>query len=132
MKIAQAMAALLFTSSLAVHAQAPNAPVQTNEIVVQIQRLSATGLRDTTLVMERRDYRIEIEMRADGTFRSSLNGLFSDRGKWRVDGERVCFDGIYRESYCSSNLVGKRPGDAWDGVSGLDGLRYKVRLVAGT
>ncbi|MBT2135878.1 hypothetical protein KK137_16195 [Croceibacterium sp. LX-88] len=132
MKIAQALAALALTSGLAAHAQAPTAPVETDEIVVHRQRLSATNLANTTLIMERRDYRVRIEMDADGTFRSSLNGLFSDVGRWRIEGERVCFDGTYRESYCSSALVGKRPGDSWDGVSGLDGKRYKVRLVVGT
>lgn len=133
MKSPRAMAALVLTSSQLAYAQAPNGPVPGDEIVVQGQRTGAAGLADTTLILERRrDDQLKIEMDGDGTFRSFVNGRLHDRGKWRVDGELVCFDATRPgESSCASGIIGKRPGDEWD-TTVPGGRRFKARLVAGT
>lgn len=101
-------------------------------IVVEAPRLSASDVADTTLVMERgRNTRIEIRMRANGSFKSYLNGLDSDFGTWNVRNDLVCFDGRMRGDFCAPNLAGKRPGDRWTGASRLDGQRYEFRLRQG-
>ena len=103
-----------------------------NVIVVEEQRLSASDVADTTLVMERgRTTRIEIEIRANGSFKSYLNGLDSDFGTWNIRDELVCFEGRMRGDFCAPNLAGKRPGDRWVGTSRIDGRRYEFRLREG-
>ena len=101
-------------------------------IVVEARRLSASDVADTTLVMERgRNTRIEIEIRANGSFKSYLNGLDSDFGTWSVRNDLVCFEGRMRGDFCAPNLAGKKPGDRWTGDSRLDGRRYEFRLLQG-
>jgi len=103
-----------------------------NVLVVEAPRLSASGVADPTLVMERgRSTRIEIRMRANGSFKSYLNGLDSDFGTWDIRNDLVCFDGRMRGHFCAPNLAGKRPGDRWAGTSRLDGQRYEFRLREG-
>jgi hypothetical protein len=103
-----------------------------DEIVVQAQRLTAAALPNTTLIMERgRDNQVKIRIRSDGTFVSYLRGLQSDFGKWRVESHTVCFDGRARGAFCAPTLFGKHPGDTWEAV-GLDGAKYKARLLAGS
>lgn len=132
MKMVQTIA-LMLTSGLAAHAQTPSAPVQVDRVVVRGERLSASALAGATLILERpRDNQIKIEMDGDGRFRSYLGGRLHDRGRWRVEGELVCFDATKPgESSCASGIVGKRPGDEWD-MLGLGGNQYRARLVAGT
>ena len=101
---------------------------QDNEIIVEAQRLSRE-LKNTKLLLVRPNSRVEFEIRANGTFKSSMNGLQSDFGKWRVDGGNVCFDGRARGTFCSPMLFGRRPGDSWV-TTGLDGMRYEARLTA--
>ena len=101
---------------------------QDNEIIVEAQRLSRE-LKNTKLLLVRPNSRVEFEIRANGTFKSSMNGLQSDFGKWRVDGSNVCFDGRARGTFCSPMLFGRRPGDSWV-TTGLDGMRYEARLTA--
>ena len=97
-------------------------------IVVEAQRLSRE-LKNTKLLLVRPNNRVEFEIRANGTFKSSMNGLQSDFGRWRVDGGKVCFDGRARGTFCSPMLFGRRPGDSWV-TTGLDGMRYEARLTA--
>lgn len=100
-----------------------------SEIVVVGARLRDTGLADTAIVMERgRTTRIRIEMRADGVFRSYLNGLDSDWGRWLVREGDVCFEGRSRGNFCAIGLLGRKVGDTWQGV-GRDGLEYDYKLV---
>jgi hypothetical protein len=102
---------------------------QGNEIIVEAPRLSEV-LKNTTLTLVRgRDMRATFKMREDGTFVSAMNGLQSDFGKWRVEGNTVCFDGRMLDTFCSSELFGKRPGDTWVG-SGYDGKRWEAGLNA--
>jgi len=103
-----------------------------NVIVVEERRLSASDVADTTLVMQRgRSTRIEIEIRANGSFKSYLNGLDSDFGTWNIRKDLVCFEGRMRGDFCAPNLAGKRPGDRWVGTSQIDGRRYEFRLREG-
>ena len=95
---------------------------------MEAQRLSRE-LKNTKLLLVRPNNRVEFEIRANGTFKSSLNGLQSDFGKWRVDGGNVCFEGRTRGTFCSPILFGKQPGDSWV-TTGLDGMRYEARLTA--
>lgn len=125
-------AAIAVATGIPAQSQSTPDADQTDEIVVEGTRLRDTGLADSTVVMEHgRHTRIRIEMRADGIFRSYLNGLHSDWGKWTVRDDKVCFDGRMRESYCASGLVGRRVGDTWQTVA-LDGLVYDAKLIAGT
>ena len=104
---------------------------QGDQIVVEGQRLTAAALPNTTLIMDHeRDNQIKIRIRADGTFVSYLRGLQSDFGKWRVERNTVCFDGRAGGSFCAPTLFGKHPGDVWQAV-GLDGMKYKARLITG-
>jgi len=101
-----------------------------DEIVVEAQRLSASEVADTTLVMERgRNNRVEIKIRANGHFKSYWNGLDSDWGTWSIRGEQICFEGRTRGSFCG-NLAGRKVGDRWI-AKGLDGKDYEARLLAG-
>lgn len=109
--------------------EASTAAEEGNEIIVEAQRLPEE-LKNTTLVMVRgRDNRVMFKIRADGTFASSMNGLPSDFGKWRVEQDNVCFDGRMRGTFCGPGLLGKRPGDAWV-ATGYDGMRWEARLIA--
>jgi hypothetical protein len=101
---------------------------QDNVIIVEAQRLSRE-LKNTRLFLVRPNSRLEFEIRANGTFKSSMNGLQSDFGTWRVNGGNVCFEGRARGTFCSPMLFGKRPGDSWV-TTGLDGMRYEARLTA--
>jgi hypothetical protein len=100
---------------------------QGSEIIVEAQRL-AEELKDTTLVMVRGNNQATFEFRANGTFKSEMNGLPSDFGEWWVEGERVCFDGRRLDTFCSSMLLDKHPGDTWAGP-GYDGKTWQSRLV---
>lgn len=101
---------------------------QDDEIIVEAQRLSRE-LKNTKLLLVRPGSRVEFEIRANGTFKSSMNGLQSDFGRWLVDSGNVCFDGRARGTFCSPMLFGRRPGDSWI-TTGLDGMRYEARLTA--
>ena len=101
---------------------------QNDEIIVEARRLSRE-LKNTKLLLVRPNSRVEFEIRANGTFKSSMNGLQSDFGKWRIDGGSVCFDGRGRGTFCSPMLFGRRLGDSWV-TTGLDGMRYEARLTA--
>jgi len=101
---------------------------QNDEIIVDARRLSRE-LKNTKLLLVRPNSRVEFEIRENGTFKSSMNGLQSDFGKWRIDGGSVCFDGRGRGTFCSPMLFGRRPGDSWV-TTGLDGMRYEARLTA--
>jgi hypothetical protein len=107
---------------------ASTAAEQDNEIVVEAQRLSEE-LKNTKLLLVRPSNRIEFQIRANGTFKSSLNGLQLDFGEWRVTGANVCFEGRARGTFCSPMLFGKRAGDSWV-TTGLDGMRYEARLTS--
>lgn len=123
-------AVLAIAMSLPAHSQPMIDADPSSEIVVEGTRLSDTGLTDTALVMVRgRTTRITIELRVDGIFRSYLNGLDSDWGLWRVEGETVCFEGRMRGTFCAPGLVGKRVGDRWEAI-GQDGLKYEAGLIA--
>ncbi|MBO9518704.1 MAG: hypothetical protein J7493_11610 [Porphyrobacter sp.] len=103
---------------------------QTDDIIVEAQRLPEE-LKDTTLEFVRgRDNRVTFKIRADGTFASALRGLPSDFGVWRVEGDNVCFVGRMRGTFCGQALLNRRPGDTWEAV-GYDGKMWKARLIAG-
>lgn len=128
-------AAIMVASGTAAQSQPPisisgasPAAEQENVIIVEAQRLSRE-LKNTKLLLVRPNSRVEFEIRANGTFKSSMNGLQSDFGRWRVDGGNVCFDGRARGTFCSPMLFGRRPGDSWV-TTGLDGMRYEARLTA--
>jgi hypothetical protein len=131
-----AAGAIVAASATAAHPQVypntlgPSAAAERNqEIIVEARRL-ATELKNTTLEMVRgRDMRATFRLRADGTFVSAMNGLQSDFGKWRVEGDRVCFDGRKLDTFCSANLLDRHPGDSWVGT-GYDGKRWEARLIA--
>jgi hypothetical protein len=98
-------------------------------IIVEASRLTE-ALKDTTLTLVRgRDARATFRIRADGTFVSAMNGLQSDFGKWRVEGDAVCFDGRMLDTFCAPNLAGRHPGDTWLGP-GYDGKIWKASLTA--
>lgn len=101
---------------------------QDDEIVVEAQRLSRE-LKNTRLLLVRPNNRLEFEIRADGAFKSPMNGLQSDFGTWRVDGSNLCFDGRARGTFCSAMLFGRHTGVSWI-TTGLDGKRYEARLTA--
>jgi hypothetical protein len=109
-------------------APAPSEP----EIVVEGQRLGA-GLVGTTLILERRRAaQFSYKFEGDGTYRAYVNGRLHDRGRWRVEGELLCFDATRPgESSCASGVVDKRPGDEWDTL-GVGGTRFRARLIAGS
>src|SRR6476659_2356576 len=65
---------------------------QSNEIIVEAQRLSKE-LKNTILTLVRgRDQRATFKLKANGTFISAMNGQQSDFGKWHVEGDTVCFE----------------------------------------
>jgi hypothetical protein len=133
MKIPLPVAAVIVAAvAVPAHSQSVPDSDQFSEIVVEGTRLRDTGLADTTIVMSRgRHTEIRIEMRADGVFRSYLNGLDSDWGRWTIRDDALCFEGRLRESYCARGVVGRQVGDTWR-TAGLDGLEYEAKLIAGT
>lgn len=102
---------------------------QDDEIVVEAQRLPEE-LKDTTLSFVRgRDNRVTFRIRRDGTFVSKMNGLPSDFGTWRVEGDNVCFIGRARGTFCGQALLNRRLGDTWEAV-GFDGKMWKASLTS--
>jgi hypothetical protein len=96
-------------------------------IVVEGQRLP-DDLKDTTLTLVRgRDNRVTFRIRRDGTFVSKRNGLQSDFGRWRVEGDNVCFVGRARGTFCGRGLLNGRLGDRWETL-GYDGKVWEASL----
>ena len=110
-------------------AEPPRVAEQDDEIVVEAQRLPEE-LKDTTLTFVRgRHNRVTFRIRRDGTFASKMNGLPSDFGTWRVEGDDLCFIGRSRGTFCGQALLNRRLGDTWEAV-GFDGKLWEVSLTS--
>lgn len=69
---------------------------------------------------------------ADHTFRT-VTAEGTTKGKWRVDGDKLCVTGTEPVSPedCNSPLKPRKVGDVWTQADPASGIELKISIVAG-